>query len=188
VRAAREQWKRAQPQLDRTKLIFIDETGTSTNMTRLRGRAPRGQRLVAKVPHGHWKMTTFVAALRCDGITAPFVIDAPMNGEIFVTYIKQCVVPTLSPGETVSMDNLPAHKVAGVREAIEAVGAKLRLLPPYSPDLNPIEPSFSKLKAHLRKAGERSVPALWDRIGTVLQTFTPQQCSNYFTHAGYAPN
>ena len=188
MRLARDQWKRAQPQLDRSKLIFIDETGTSTNMTRLRGRAPRGQRLVAKVPHGHWKMTTFVAALRCDGITAPFVIDAPMNGEIFVTYVKQCVVPTLSGGETVSMDNLPAHKVAGVREAIEAAGAELRLLPPYSPDFNPIEQSFAKLKAHLRKAGERSVPALWDRIGTILHTFTPQECSNYFTNAGYAPN
>ena len=173
MRAARAQWRHEQPRLDRSKLIFIDETGTSTNMTRLRGRAPRGQRLVAKVPHGHWKMTTFVAALRCDGITAPFVIDAPMNGDIFVTYIKQCVVPTLSGGEIVSMDNLPAHKVAGVREAIEAGGAELRLLPPYSPDLNPIEPSFAKLKAHLRKAGERSVPALWDRIGTILQTFHP---------------
>jgi len=185
VRAARAQWRHEQPRLDRSKLIFIDETGTSTNMTRLRGRAPRGQRLVAKVPHGHWKMTTFVAALRCDGITAPFVIDAPMNGDIFVTYIKQCVVPTLSGGEIVSMDNLPAHKVAGVREAIEAGGAELRLLPPYSPDLNPIEPSFAKLKAHLRKAGERSVPALWDRIGTILQTFTPDECNNYFTNAGY---
>ena len=188
VRAAREQWKREQPQLDRNKLIFIDETGTSTNMARLRGRCRRGQRLVAKVPHGHWKMTTFVAALRCDGITAPFVIDAPMNGEIFATYIKQCVVPTLSPGEIVSMDNLPAHKVVGVREAIEATGAELRLLPPYSPDLNPIEPSFSKLKAHLRKAGERTIPALWDRIGTILQNFTPDECKNYFTHAGYGSN
>jgi transposase len=188
VRAAREQWKREQPQLDRNKLIFIDETGTSTNMARLRGRCRRGQRLVAKVPHGHWKMTTFVAALRCDGITAPFVIDAPMNGEIFATYIKQCVVPTLSPGEIVSMDNLPAHKVVGVREAIEGTGAELRLLPPYSPDLNPIEPSFSKLKAHLRKAGERTIPALWDRIGTILQNFTPDECKNYFTHAGYGSN
>ena len=123
-----------------------------------------------------------------DGITAPFVIDAPMNGEIFVTYLQQCVVPTLSPGEIVSMDNLPAHKVAAVRETIEATGAELRLLPAYSPDLNPIEQSFAKLKAHLRKAGERSVPALWDRIGTILQTFTPQECKNFFTHAGYGSN
>ena len=129
VRIARANWKQEQPRLDPKKLIFIDETGTSTNMTRLRGRAARGQRLLAKVPHGHWKMTTFVAALRADGLTAPFVIDAPMNGEIFVTYLQQCVVPTLSPGEIVSMDNLPAHKVAAVRETIEATGAELRLLP-----------------------------------------------------------
>ena len=188
VRTAREDWKRGQPRLDPAKLIFIDETGTSTNMTRLRGRCRRGQRLVAKVPHGHWKMTTFVAGLRQDGITAPFVVDAPMNGEIFMSYLEQCLVPTLSPGEIVSMDNLPAHKVAGVRETIEATGAKLWLLPPYSPDLNPIEQSFAKLKAHLRKAGERSIPALWDRIGSILQNFTPDECKNYFTHAGYESN
>jgi len=188
VRTAREDWKRGQPRLDAAKLIFIDETGTSTNMTRLRGRCRRGQRLVAKVPHGHWKMTTFVAGLRQDGITAPFVVDAPMNGEIFMSYLEQCLVPMLSPGEIVSMDNLPAHKVAGVRETIEATGAKLWLLPPYSPDLNPIEQSFAKLKAHLRKAGERSIPALWDRIGSILQNFTPDECKNYFTHAGYGSN
>jgi len=188
VRTARASWKREQPRLDPNKLIFIDETGTSTNMTRLRGRCRRGQRLVAKVPHGHWKMTTFVAGLRQDGITAPFVVDAPMNGEIFLTYLEQCLVPTLSPGEIVSMDNLPAHKVAGVRETIEATGARLWLLPPYSPNLNPIEQSFAKLKAHLRKAGERSIPALWDRIGTILHTVTPQECKNYFVNAGYGSN
>jgi transposase len=185
VRTARANWKREQPQLDPSKLVFIDETGTSTNMTRLRGRCPRGKRLVAKVPHGHWKITTFVAGLRHNGITAPFVIDAPMNGETFLTYLERCLVPTLSPGEIVSMDNLSAHKVAGVRETIEATGAQLRLLPPYSPDLNPIEQSFAKLKAHLRKAGERSIPALWDRIGTILQGVTPIECNHYFTHAGY---
>lgn len=188
VRTARANWKREQPRLDPNKLIFIDETGTSTNMTRLRGRFPRGKRLVAKVPHGHWKMTTFVAGLRQDGMTAPFVVDAPINGEIFLTYLEQCLVPVLSPGEIVSMDNLPAHKVAGVREIIEATGAMLWLLPPYSPDLNPIEQSFAKLKAQLRKAGERSIPALWDRIGTVLQSFTPHECKNYFTHAAYGSN
>jgi transposase len=154
-------------------------------MVRLRGRSPRGERLVAKVPQGHWKITTFVAALRLDGITAPFVIDEPMNGEIFLAYLEQCLAPTLSPGEIVMMDNLSAHKVAGVRNTIEATGATLRHLPAYSPDLNPIEPSFAKLKAHLRKAAERSVPALWDRIGTILPTFTPQECSNYFANAGY---
>ena len=185
VCAARARWKRQQPLLDTTKLVFIDETGTSTNMARLRGRCPRGERLVAKVPHGHWKTTTFVAGLRKGGITAPFVVDAPMNGEIFLTYLEQCLVPTLSPGEIVMMDNLPAHKVAGVRETIEATGATLRRLPPYSPDLNPIEQSFAKLKDQLRKAAERSIPALWDRIGTILHTFTPEECNNYFKHAGY---
>jgi transposase len=154
-------------------------------MARLRGRCPRGERLVAKIPQGHWKTTTFVAALRKNRITAPFVVDAPMDGEIFLTYLDQCLVPTLSPGEIVIMDNLPAHKVAGVRERIEAKGARLCRLPPYSPDLNPIEQPFAKLKAHLRKAAERSIPALWDRIGTTLQTFTPTECNNYFTHAGY---
>jgi transposase len=173
---ARAEWKQEQSRLDPSKLVFIDETGTSTNMTRLRGRCRRGQRLVAKVPHGHWKMTTFVAGLRKDGMTAPFVVDAPMNGEIFLTYLEQCLAPTLAPGEIVMMDNLPAHKVAGVRETIEAIGATLRRLPPYSPDLNPIEQSFAKLKAHLRKAGERSISALWDRIGTILETFTPEEC------------
>src|SRR5437667_9615163 len=148
-------------------------------MTGLCGRCRRGRRLVAQVPHGHWRMTTFVAGLRQDGITAPFVVDAPMNGEIFLAYLEQCLVPTLSPGEIVSMDNLPAHKVAGVRETIEATGAVLWLLPPYSPDLNPIEQSFAKLKAHLRRAGERSIPALWDRIGTILHDFTPEVCKNF---------
>lgn len=133
-------------------------------------------------------MTTFVAGLRKDGITAPFVVDAPMNGEIFLAYLEQCLVPTLSPGEIVMMDNLPAHKVADVRETIEATGAMLRRLPPYSPHLNPIEQFFAKLEAHLRKAGERSIPALWDRIGTILQSFTPDECKNYFTHAGYGSN
>jgi transposase len=118
-------------------------------------------------------------------MTAPFAVDAPMNGEIFLTYLEQCLVPTLSPGEIVKMDNLPAHKVAGVRETIEATGAELRLLPPYSPDLNPIEQSFAKFKAHLRKASERSIPALWNRIGTILQSYTPEECGNYFRHAGY---
>ncbi len=185
---ARESWKKEQPSLDPAKLVFIDETGTSTNMARLRGRCRRGERLVAKVPHGHWKMTTFVAGLRKDGITAPFVVDAPMNGEIFLTYLEKCLAPTLVPGEVVMMDNLSAHKVAGVRETIEATGATLRRLPSYSPDLNPIEQSFAKLKSQLRKAGERSIPALWGRIGTILQGFDPQECNNYFKNAGYGSN
>ena len=184
--AARERWKAAQKQLDRTGLVFIDETGTSTNMARVRGRCRRGERLIGKVPHGHWKITTFVAALRCDAITAPFVIDQPMNSAIFKAYLEQCLVPTLKPGDIVVMDNLSSHKNDDVRQIIEAAGARLLYLPPYSPDLNPIEMAFAKLKAHLRKAAERSMPALWDRIGSILDTFSQTECANFFSHAGYA--
>lgn len=184
--AARVLWKERQKQLDPGRLVFIDETGTSTNMARLRGRCPRGQRLIGKVPHGHWKITTFVAALRCNAITAPFVIDEPMNGEIFAVYLERCLVPTLHPNDIVVMDNLPVHKSDNVRRIIEAAGATVVYLPPYSPDLNPIEMAFAKLKAHLRKAAERSMPALWDRIGSILELFSPDECANYFTHAGYA--
>ena len=184
--AARVLWKERQKQLDPDRLVFIDETGTSTNMARLRGRCPRSQRLIGKVPHGHWKITTFVAALRCNAITAPFVIDEPMNGEIFAVYLERCLVPTLRPDDIVVMDNLPVHKSDNVRRIIEAAGATLVYLPPYSPDLNPIEMAFAKLKAHLRKAAERSMPALWDRIGSILALFSPDECANYFTHAGYA--
>ena len=184
--AARVLWRERQKQLDPDRLVFIDETGTSTNMARLRGRCPRGQRLIGKVPHGHWKITTFVAALRNDAITAPFVINEPMNGEIFTVYLERCLVPTLSPGDIVVMDNLPVHKSRNVRSIIEAAGATLIYLPPYSPDLNPIEMAFAKLKAHLRKAAERSMTALWDRIGSILDLFSKDECANYFTHAGYA--
>jgi transposase len=155
-------------------------------MARLRGRCKRGQRLIGKIPNGHWKITTFVAGLRNDAITAPFVIDQPMNGVIFRAYLEQCLVPTLKPGDIVVMDNLPVHKNEDVRNIIEAAGAKLLYLPPYSPDLNPIEMAFAKLKAHLRTAAERSIPALWDRIGTVLDLFSANQCQNFFRHAGYA--
>ena len=155
---ARERWVAAQKLLDPDRLIFIDETGTSTNMARLRGRCRRGERLIGKVPHGHWKITTFVAGLRRDAITAPFVIDQPMNSAIFKAYLEQCLVPTLKPGDIVVMDNLSSHKSDEVRQIIEAAGANLLYLPPYSPDFNPIEQAFSKLKAHLRKASERSVP------------------------------
>jgi transposase len=157
-------------------------------MARTRGRCRRGERLVAAVPHGHWKTTTFVAGLRESGIVAPLVIDAPMNGIIFKAYVEQMLVPTLDPGDVVIMDNLPAHKVTGVRQAIEAAGAALLYLPPYSPDLNPIELAFSKLKALLRKAAERTVDGLWDKIGNILDQFTPQECRNYFKHDGYASN
>ena len=184
--AARERWRSAQKLLDPDRLIFIDETGTSTNMARLRGRCRRGERLVGKVPHGHWKITTFVAGLKRDAITAPFVIDRPMNSAIFKAYLQQCLVPMLRPGDIVVMDNLSSHKSDEVREIIEAAGAKLLFLPPYSPDFNPIEQAFSKLKAHLRKAAERSIPTLWDRIGIVLDTFSAHECQNFFSHAGYA--
>lgn len=184
--AARALWKANQALLDPSRLVFIDETGTSTNMARPRGRCRRGERLIGKVPHGHWKITTFVAGLRCDAITAPFVIDRPMNSAIFKAYLEQCLVPTLKPADIVVMDNLSSHKSEQVREIIEAAGASLLYLPPYSPDFNPIEQAFSKLKAHLRKAAERSIPALWDRIGTILDTFSPAECQNFFRHDGYA--
>jgi transposase len=165
--------------------VFIDETGTSTNMVRTRGRAKRGCRLVGRVPHGHWKITTFVAGLRCDRVSAPFVIDRPMNSAIFLVYVQRCLVPTLAPGDIVILDNLKPHKAKGVREAIEAAGATVRYLPPYSPDLNPIELAFAKLKAMLRKAAERSIEALWRRIGLLLDRYSPQECANYFRHDGY---
>ncbi len=175
VALARERWRDGQSLLDPARLAFIDETGTSTNMARLRGRCRRGERLIGKVPHGHWKITTFVAALRCDAITAPFVIDRPMNSVIFRAYLEQCLVPTLKPGDIVVMDNLSSHKSDEVREIIEAAQARLLYIPPYSPDFNPIEQAFAKLKAHLRKAAERSIPALWDRIGVILDIFSAQE-------------
>ena len=157
-------------------------------MARLRGRAMRGQRCRAAVPHGHWKTTTFTGALRLGGMTAPMVLDGPMNGEAFQAYIEQVLVPTLRRGDTVIMDNLPAHKGLDVRRTIEAAGAMLRYLPPYSPDFNPIENAFSKLKAILRKAAARTIDNLWDVIRDALPTFTPKTCANYFTAAGYEPD
>jgi transposase len=186
VAAARKAWADGQAKLDPDRLIFIDETGTSTNMARLRGRAPRGERLVGKIPHGHWKTTTFVAGLRAGALTAPCVIDGPMNGDVFLAYVEQILAPTLKPGDVVVLDNLSAHKVPGVRQAIEVVGAALLYLPPYSPDFNPIEQLFAKLKALLRKAAERSVDGLWRRIADLLGAFTSSECTNYFRNAGYA--
>ena len=156
-------------------------------MTRQYGRAPRGQRLVASVPHGHWKTSTFAAGLRATGLTAPLVVDGAMNGDVFRAYVEQVLAPTLLPGDIVILDNLSSHKVAGVREAIEARGASLSYLPPYSPDLNPIEQAFSKLKALLRKTAARTVAALWDAIGDLLNCFTPQEFANYLANAGYVP-
>jgi transposase len=156
-------------------------------MTRHYGRAPRGQRLVAAVPHGHWKTSTFVAGMRTTGLTAPLVVDGAMNGDIFRAYVEQVLAPTLKPGDIVILDNLASHKVAGVREVIEATGASIVYLPPYSPDLNPIEQAFAKLKALLRKAAARTISRLWDALGDMLARFTPQECTNYLISSGYVP-
>ena len=156
-------------------------------MTRLFGRAVRGQRCLAGVPQGHWKTTTFTAGLRMDGLAAPMLLDGPMDGMAFLAYVRQVLVPTLRPDETVIMDNLPAHKVAGVREAIEAAGCRLLYLPSYSPDLNPIEMAFAKLKSILRAAAARTIDALWQAVADALAQFTPEECANYFAAAGYAP-
>ena len=165
--------------------MFIDETGASTKMARLYGRAPRGRRLRVGVPHGHWKTTTFVGALRRTGMTAPMVLDGPMTGAWFLAYVQQVLAPTLRRDDVVILDNLPAHKSAAVRDAVEAAGARLLFLPPYSPDFNPIENAFAKLKALLRRAAARTVDELWAVIGRSLDAFTPNECANYFAAAGY---
>jgi len=157
-------------------------------MARLRGWAAKGERCRAAVPHGHWKTTTFTAGLKLNGIAAPMLLDGPMHGAAFRAYVEQVLVPELSPGDIVVMDNLPAHKVSGVREAIESAGARLLYLPPYSPDFNPIEMAFSKLKALLRKAAARTVEDLWQAIADILDAFTPDECLNYFMAAGYDPD
>ena len=185
VARRRARWQQYQGQIDPARLVFIDETWASTNMARRYGRAPRGARLRAGVPHGHWKTTTFVAGLRRTGMVAPWVLDGPMNGDAFTTYVTRVLVPELSPGNVVIMDNLSSHKAPAVRAAIEAAGARLLFLPPYSPDFNPIEMAFSKLKAHLRKAAERTIHGLWDAIGRIVDLYSPQECSNYFAAAGY---
>jgi len=184
VNAAREEWFEGQPELDPERLVFIDETAASTKMARLYGRSPRGERCRAAVPHGHWKTMTFTAGLRIDGIAAPMVLDGPMDGEAFRAYVEQALAPALRPGDIVIMNNLPAHKVHGVLEAIEAVGARLLYLPPYSPDFNPIEMAFAKLKALLRAAAARTIPDLWQAIAEALKRFTPSECRNYLVAAG----
>lgn len=186
VARRRAQWKKYQDRIDPRRLVFIDETWAKTNMARTHGRCRRGQRLHAKVPHGHWKTLTFLAALRHDRIDAPAVFDGPINRQKFLAYVEQCLAPTLAPGDVVIMDNLSSHKGAAVRKAIRDTGAHLLFLPPYSPDLNPIEQVFAKLKALLRKAAERSIEATWRRIGDLLDQFSPTECANYFTNAGYA--
>jgi transposase len=186
VARRRARWKRYQGRFDPARLIFIDETWAKTNMTRLRGWSRRGRKLVAKAPQGRWRTLTFLAALRRDRIQAPCVIDGPINGDMFLAYVEQILVPTLKPGDVVIIDNLGSHKGKAVRKAIRAAGAKLIFLPKYSPDLNPIEQVFAKLKTLLRKAGARTVEAISAAIGTILKCFKPQECANYFRNAGYA--
>lgn len=185
MQAEREGWR--QTDWNACNLVFLDETGAATHMTRLYGRSPKGKRCLDHVPAGHWKTTTFVAGLRVEGLTAPLVLDGPMTGVAFLAYMRDFLCPTLKPGDTVVMDNLSCHKVRGVQEAIEATGASLCYLPPYSPDLNPIETVFAKLKALLRKAACRTVEALWQEIGRILPLFSPQECANHFQAAGYPP-
>ncbi len=166
--------------------MFIDETWAKTNMAPLRGWAAKGQRLHAKVPYGHWKTMTFLAALRCDRIDAPCVLDQPINGQSFLDYVEQFLVPTLSPGDVVITDNLSSHKQPAIRAAIRSAGARLLFLPPYSPDLNPIEQVFAKLKHLMRKAAKRTAEATWRRIGTLLDDFPPKECAAYLANSGYA--
>jgi transposase len=186
VARARHRWIRDQGLLDTTHLVFIDETSVNTNMTRSYGRGSRGERVIGRVPFAAWKTLTFVAALRCDGMTAPMIIKGAMNGETFLAYVEQCLAPTLKRGDIVVMDNVPSHKVEGVQQAIEAAGATLRYLPPYSPDLNPIEAAYSAFKTFLRKCAERTEHGLARRAGQFVRRLQPEACENFFAHAGYA--
>jgi len=183
----REAWFEGQLDLDPDRLVFVDESWASTSMARRHGRCPRGERLRMSVPHGHWKTTTFIAALRSSGIVAPYVVDCPVNRDIFEAWVEQALLPELRPGDTVIMDNLSSHKGPRVRALIESRGASLLYLPPYSPDFNPIENAFSKLKALLRREAARTVEALWSAIGRLIDLITPQECQNMFAAAGYDP-
>ena len=186
VAHTRRKWKEHQAAIDPKRLVFIDETWGKTNMTRTHGRCRKGERLRAKVPHGHWKTLTFIGALRLDELAAPWVLDGPGDGHSFLTYVERRLVPILNPGDIVVMDNLGSHKGTAVRAAIRKAGAKLFFLPKYSPDLNPIEQVFSKIKTLMRKAAERTVEAVWKGLGKLLDSIPPQECANYFRKAGYA--
>ena len=185
MKEAREKWREGQPALEAGGLVFIDETATATNMTRKYGRAQRGERRVAGVPFGHRKTNTFIAALRSDGLHAPWLLNGALNGEAFTVYVRDVLAPSLRPGDTVICDNLSSHKAAGAAEALEACGAKLVFLPPYSPDLNPIEKFYSRLKSLLRKAGKRTLEGLLSGIAEVVRSITPEECGNYFKACGY---
>src|SRR6201992_3401405 len=186
VAQAREQWRDRQTGLDPKKLVFVDETGTNTKMVRGYGRCPRGQRLIGKQPWGHWKTTTFTAGLRCDGISAPWVLDGPMNRDAFLTYVEAVLAPTLAAGDMVVIDNLPAHKGEEVKKIIQGRGATLVFLPPYSPDLNPIEILFAKLKALLRAKALRTIGDLWNALGPIADCVSSEECNNFLRHAGYS--
>ena len=188
MKAAREDWFDAQPDFDPERLVFVDETGASTKMARLRGRSPKGERCRGAVPHGHWRTTTLTVGMRLSGMTAPMTLDGAMNGAAFLVYVEQFLAPTLKSGDIVIMDNLPAHKSKAARRAIEAVGAELWLLPPYSPDLNPIEMAFAKLKALLRAAAARTVDTLQTAIADALGAITQKDCAGFFAAAGYEPD
>lgn len=184
----RQRWINIQPRLDPARLVFIDETWIKTNMAPLRGWAPIGERLIAHAPHGRWRTLTFLAALRCDGVTAPCVIDGPINGELFFAYIEQILLATLRPHDIVMIDNLASHKSHRIREAILSVRAGLAFLPAYSPDLNPIEQMFAKLKHWMRIAQNRTIEEIYKHVANILETIQPQECANYFENAGYASN
>ncbi len=186
VASQRRRWRVWQRFMDPSRFVFLDETATATNMTRRYGRSPSDRRLVAAVPHGHWRTTTFIAGLRQTGILAPLVLDGPVTGIAFRAYVEQALAPALAPGDVVVLDNFAAHKVDGVRQALAAAGASILYLPPYSPDLNPIEQVFAKLKALLRKAAARTKDELWSTIGRLLATVPPAECARYLHHCGYA--
>lgn len=186
VARKRVRWIAHQGRVAPERLVFIDETWVKTNMEPLRGWAPRGQRLPARVPHGHWKTLTFIGALRHDRLEAPWVIDGPINGELFTLYVETQLVPTLKKGDIVILDNLGSHKGLAARRAIQAVRAHLLFLPPYSPDLNPIEQFFAKLKHLLRAQQPRTVEQTWTKLGELLDLFSPNECANYLANAGYA--
>jgi transposase len=181
----RAAWRASQESIDPAKVVFIDETWAKTNMTRTYGRSDLGTRLVEKTPCGRWQTTTFLGALRAEGFIAPLTVEGSINGELFRAWVEQHLAPVLKPGDIVVMDNLSSHKVAGIRQAIEAAGAELRYLPPYSPDLNPIELAFSKFKKLLRDGAERTIDKLWKLCGSILDQFTESECRNYFQHCGY---
>ena len=182
----RRRWKTHQHRIDPERLAFLDETWVKTNMAPLRGWGPRGQRLAARVPHGHWKTLTFIAALRVDRVDAPWVIDGPINGELFTLYVEKILAPTLAKGDVVILDNLGSHKGQAARRAIRQAGAHMLFLPPYSPDLNPIEQLFAKLKHLVRMAEPRTVEATWRKVGQIIDLFSPAECANYLKNSGYA--